>query len=227
MTLASLNQRFARSKFGPPTFLALMAICGWFAIRSFRQSLSFPVARAVDFSIIIIATFLSWTMMTRQFSFWTRWVVSWIAFAVCGILSAEAGKHMALAIGRSDQGLRAALFFAAFFGVTLLWIVLIPVEEAVYRAGTVPRGRLRFWPLSFAVAGVAMIAYAGLIFAHHLESLSQNPSLHELIATKNVAIYLVWAFVVLLLARMLSPLLHARPKKIRARMDPSIEAHHT
>ena len=184
-----------------------MAILAWITFLDFRRRFSSPDISGSDFNFIAIVVLVLWGQVTHRFSFWTRRVVPFIPFIVCLWLSDEATRQLRFSIVRGDQGLRAMLFFAGFFAFSLLWIVLIPVEEAAYRTDAVPRGQLRAWPLTFAVGGLAMIASAGLIFVHHLESFLQRLAVHDLVAARNIAIHLSIAFCVLAFARVFAPII--------------------
>lgn len=210
MTPTSFVHRFARSKVGPPVFFTLIAILAWITLLDFRHKFSSPDISGSDFNFIAIVVLVLWGLVTRRFSYWTRWVVPFIPFIVCLWLSEQATRQLRLSIVRGDQGLRAILWFAGFFVFSLLWIVLIPVEEATYRTDAVPRGQLRAWPLAFAVGGLAMIASAGLIFVRHLESFLQRLAVHDLVAARNIAIYLSIAFCGLAVARVLLPIIRWR-----------------
>lgn len=210
MLPTSFARRFARSKVGPPVFFTLMAIFAWIAFWTFRQTFLSTGIHGSDFNFIAIVILVCWGLVTRRFSFWTRWVVPLTAYAVCVWLSGEATRHLRLTMVQVEQSLKATLFFGSFFLFSLLWIVLIPVEEATYRSGAVPRGRLRAWPLGFGVIGLLMIASAGLNFVSHLESYTQHAAVREFVAARNVVIYLSFAFCGLVFARVLLPIIRSR-----------------
>jgi hypothetical protein len=223
MPSTSFAHRFARSRVGPPVFFTLMAICAGIAFWTFRQTFLSTGISGSDFNFIAIVVLVCWGLVTRQFSFWTRWVVPLTAYAVCLWLSGEAARHLRLSSVQGDQELKAMLFLAGFFLFSLLWIVLIPVEEASYRSGAVPRGQLRGWPLGIGVVGLAMIALAGLIFVNQLESYSQHPQVRGLVAARNVVIYLSFAFCGLVLARVLLPIIRSKAVGTQTGLEPRTE----
>lgn len=202
-----------------------MAILGWGAIGIFRQTLSSPALSGLDFNFITTLIFVTWLLVTPRFSFWTRWIIPCIPYCMCLWLSGEAVAHLRLNMIR-DESLSTTLYFAAFFGVGLLWLVMIPIEEILYRADLVPRSKLRFWPLGFGVAGIGMVAYAGAMFLPHLRSVSQHANIdeliaarNELVATRNVAVYLSFAFCLLTLARVVLPIRAGNDSRIPASSD--------
>jgi hypothetical protein len=227
MTPKSPYERFSRSKAGFVVFVALMAVCWWFSFRFFRESLQSPVTYRSDsgLSFVVIIIAVIWVQTTRLFSFWTRWIVPIVMFVVCGCLAHEGAAHLQNATTQDDQGWKAILSYAGFFGVALLWIVAVPVEETIYRGGAVPRGRLKFWPLGFALAGLIMIASASVLFVHYVMWSSPQPAEYYLVVARNSAIYLGLGFCVLAIARLFLPLLRtdARTRGVVLGFDENTE----
>jgi hypothetical protein len=208
MKTGSIYYRFLHSKAAFPVFVAVMALLGWVFYRDIRDRLAAPLSGRSDLSFLVTGIFLLWLLPTRSFPAW-RGLLGVPLFVVCALADLQALRHERLAGVSSDETFRVILWYAVFFGITLAWIVAIPIEEALYRDANVPRGRLKYWPIIFAVAGLALIAAAGIwIPSYPLGPLVQ-PRLNYVYAVHRAAIYLSLAFLVLAMARVILPFLPA------------------
>ncbi len=197
-------RRFVRSRFGQVAFAAFLAAALWGVCSQLFHTLSAPVVQSSDFNFIVIGTFVCWSMVTRRASFRTRWLAPLAGCLMCWVLADMAAKNLTLNLTR-QEGTAAILYLAAFYCLIVLWIVLFPVEELDYQGGAALRGQLRFRPVGFALAGAAMVAVAGVRFSVHLRSLLNHGASDELVAARNVLVYLSIALFILAGERIFWP----------------------
>lgn len=194
-------RRFLQSRFGRLAFLAFMVFAVWSVGSQLLHSLSAPVVHSRDFDFIVLVTFLCWSMVTRRDPFWKRWALPSAAAIVCWVLAEMAAKNLTINLTR-QEGSAATFYLAMFYSLIVLWVAIFPIEELDYDGGAARRGRLRFRPVAFAMAGAAMVTVAGARFSAHLRSLVNHGGPGDLIAARNVATYLSLALFVLAVERI-------------------------
>jgi len=177
----------------------------WMLFREFEHRANAPFPLNFDHGFLVVIILVFWLQSRRSFGVWITFTVGFALAATCIWLDKLAAVNTMRAISADDGGLKAILAYAGFFGLTLAWIVAIPAEESMRRAGAIPSSWVKYLPFVVAAIGVALMVSAAALFRYQVFNIDPRPIAEYPALARRDSFYLAVAFLILAICRVVLP----------------------